>query len=237
MTSCEGILTTDVSKGSVVLPWMLESPVESADLVGRILVHPLEQGDRINLDDTQELSGPEYIPFFEYIDRPGAIEKIVDLDRRTFDEMGLDFSDKPWNEDNFRMVLPGKAEVSFVVEMGDEFIGYCVGSEQVPGEVHGHRIVIEPRWRTGLLSVAIWCVHWRRTVANPNNSWLNGEVGIANWRMSRFLEKLGFHRLTAEETRDYLDRRDRKEPLEGVEIIGDGGARSIVMAMRVRESP
>ena len=236
MNSGEAILTTDASKGTIILPHMLSDPLTAPHMVGVMLKHDVRRGDRLTDGDLQLDRQPDAIPFFEYLDRPGAIDRIVDLDRRTFDEMGFDFSDGPWHEENFRRVLPGKAEVSFVSEMQGEFVGYCIGSESAPGEIHGHRIVIEPKWRTGRLALQIWCAHWRRTAENPSHLWLTGEVSTTNRRMLRFLETLGFHRLDAAETRDYLDIRGRDDALEGCEIVGAGGARSLVMALRVRGS-
>jgi ribosomal protein S18 acetylase RimI-like enzyme len=236
MTPSDCRLAIDLSKGSVILPLMLEDPLASPEFVGRMLGRSVQRGECVTMADLNLSMEPDCIPLFEYFERPGGVERLVDLDRRTFDELGFDFSDKPWTEENFRMVLPGKAEVSFVVELDGEFIGYCIGSENVPGEVHGHRIVIEPRWRTGRLAMQVWCAHWRMTAANPDNIWLSGEVATANRRMRRFLEVLGFDLLTADETQTYLDRRGRDEKLEGAEIIGEGGARSIVMTMRVRDS-
>ncbi len=214
---------------------MLESPLEAADLVGGVLRRSRRRGEDVGPEDLQDAGGLRFVPFYDYLERPGGMERLVDLDRRAFEEMGLDFSDAPWSEANFRLPRPGKAEISFVAEVREEFVGFCIGSEAVPGEVHGHRMAIEPRWRTGRMALQLWCAQWRRSVANPANLWMTAELGADNRRMRHFLEYLGFRPLTAAETREYLDRRARGETLEGTEIVGDGGARSVVVAMVLRD--
>jgi len=213
---------------------MLEDALVCPDLVGRILGRAIEVGGVVAPADVRERNGPQYIPFYEYLERPGAIKRILDLDRRTFEEMGHDFSNHPWTEENFRRELPGKAEVSFVAECEDEFIGFFIASERVPGEAHGHRIVLEPKWRTGRMAFQLWCAYWRVAAAQPEIRLLTGEVGTANRRMRRFLGLLGFRELSADETRDYLETRERDERLEGAEIISEHGARSIAMVLQIR---
>ena len=234
MSPPEGRLTVDGMPGSVILPGMLEDPLVCTELVGRILGRAIEAGGTVTLDDIRENRGLSYVPFYEYLERPGAIERIVDLDRRTFEEMGHDFSDRPWTAENFRMELPGKADVSFVADGEGEFIGFFVASERIPGEAHGHRIVMEPKWKTGRMALQLWCAYWRVAAAQPRIRLLTGEVGTDNRTMRRFLELLGFQPLDEEETREYLASRDRDEPLDGVEIIGEDGARSIAMTLRIR---
>jgi RimJ/RimL family protein N-acetyltransferase len=214
---------------------MLEDPLQCPDLVGQILGSAIDAGGGVTPADVREHDRPSYVPFYEYLERPGAIERIIDVDRRTFEEMGHDFSDRVWNEENFRRELPGKAALSFVAECGDEFIGFFVASERVPGEAHGHRIVMEPKWRTGRMALQLWCAYWRVAAAQPRVRLLTGEVGTDNRRMRRFLGVLGFRPLSAEETRDYLTARDRDERLDGVEIISEQGARSIAMVLQIRD--
>lgn len=231
----DGRVVTDLQPGEVILPCMLQDPLTCPDLVGRILARPVGAGGTVTREDMHVSKGPSYVPFYEYLDRPGAVERIIDLDRRTFEEMGHDFSDQPWNEENFRFELPGKADLSFVAVGEDEFVGFFIASERVPGEAHGHRIVLEPRWRTGRMALQLWCAYWRVAAAQSHIMLLTGEVGTANRRMRRFLEMLGFRPLDEEQTRDYLDKRGRDERLDGVEMIGEDGARSIAMILRIRE--
>lgn len=232
-----GRLIEDVPAGSVLLPRMLESALVAADLVGGLLGRSLPGGSEIGGADLQDAGGLRFVPLYEYLERPGAMERLEDLDRRAFEELGLDFSDAPWTAWNFRLERPGKAVISFVAEIRDEFVGYCVGSEVVPGEVHGNRLAIEPRWRTGRMALQLWCAQWRRAVANPANRRMTAELGTENRRMRRFLDYLGFHPMTVAETRVYLERRGREEPLEGAEILGAGGARSIAMSLDLRGDP
>jgi ribosomal protein S18 acetylase RimI-like enzyme len=227
-------MAVDGSLGGVILPCMLEDALECPNLVGHILGRAIEAGGVITPADVRDRNGPSCVPLYEYLERPGAVERILDLDRRTFEEMGHDFSSQPWTEENFRRELPGKAEVSFVAECEGEFIGFFIASERVPGEAHGHRIVLEPKWRTGRMAFQLWCAYWRVAAAQPEIRLLTGEVGTANRRMRRFLGMLGFRPLDAEETRDYLSRRDRDERLDGAEIISDQGARSIAMVLQIR---
>ena len=234
MGPSEATLAQDVPSGGVVLPSMLEDPLACPDVVGRILARPIAAGGTVSLADVRTDDGMTYVPFYEYLDRPGAVERILDLDRRTFEEMGHDFSDRPWTEENFRWELPGKADVSFVALCGGEFVGFFIASERVPGEAHGHRIVIEPKWRTGRMAFQLWCTYWRVAAAQPRIRLLTGEVGTENRRMRRFLEMIGFRELSPEETRDYLARRNRDEELDGAEMINDNGARSSAMVMRLR---
>ncbi len=234
MPSCEARLAQDGPSGGVILPCMLEDPLVCPEIVGRILARPIAAGGAVTLDDVRKGDGMSYVPLFEYLERPGAMERILDLDRRTFEEMEHDFSDRPWTEANFRWDLPGKADLSFVALCADEFVGFFIASERVPGEAHGHRIVIEPKWRTGRMAFQLWCAYWRVAAAQPRIRMLTGEVGTANRRMRRFLEMLGFRELSPEETRDYLARRNRDEKLDGAEMINDNGARSIAMVMRLR---
>jgi ribosomal protein S18 acetylase RimI-like enzyme len=234
MSRVEARLAEDVPAGSVLLPRMLESALDAADLVGGILRQTLPGGSEVAPGDIQDPGGLRFVPFYEYLDRPGAMERLEDLDRRAFEELGLDFSDAPWTASNFRLARPGKAAISFVAEIRDEFVGYCVGSEVVPGEVHGNRLAIEPRWRTGRMALQLWCAQWRRAVANPANERMTAELGTENRRMRRFLDYLGFRPMTPAETRTYLERRGRDEPLEGAEIVDAGGARSIAMSLRLR---
>ena len=236
MSAFETRMAVDARAGSVILPLMLETPLEAVDLVGRTIARTLDRGARITVSDLQEQKGPDFVPFYEYLERPGAIDRIVDLDRRAFDEMGDDFSDRPWDADSFRLEIPGKADVSFVAEFGEEFVGYYVGSGRVPAEIHGHRMVLERKWRTGRIAFQLWCAHWRGAVANPNTVLMTAETAAANRPMRRFLEAVGFRPLSAEGTREYLERRGRNEPLDGTEIIDEGGARSIALAQRLRES-
>lgn len=231
---CEARLAQDVPSGGIVLPCVLEDPLACPDVVGRILARPIAAGGSVTPADVRTGAGMSYVPLYEYIERPGALERILDLDRRTFEEMGHDFSDQPWTEANFRWELPGKADLSFVALCGEEFVGFFIASERVPGEAHGHRIVIEPRWRTGRTAFQLWCAYWRVAAAQPRIRLLTGEVGTDNRRMRRFLQMLGFRELTPGETRDYLARRDRDERLEGAEMIADNGARSIALVMPLR---
>lgn len=235
MSAGEGRLAERVPAGAVLLPRMLASPLGAPDLVGGLLRQSLPEGAAIGPSDLQDPGGLRFVPLYDYMDRPGAMERLEDLDRRAFEELGLDFSDAPWTAWNFRLERPGKAAISFVAEIRDEFVGYCVGSEVVPGEVHGNRLAIEPRWRTGRMALQLWCAQWRRAVANPANGRMTAELGTENRRMRRFLDYLGFAPMTPGETRAYLERRGREEPLEGPEIVGAGGARSIAMSLRLRD--
>ncbi len=236
MTGREGRMAAEVGSGSVLLPWMLEDPLRSPGLVGRILGRGLKPGDPVDEEDLHADAGPDFIRLYDYFERPGGMDRIVDLDRRAYDELGDVFADEPWTADNFRYELPGKAEYSYVAEQDGAFVGFCIASEKVRGEIHGHRIVIEPRWRTGRIALQLWCAHWRGAAVLPHVRRITGEVGTDNRTMRRFLELLHFRPLDAAETRAYLEARGRDERLEGVEIIAGNGARSVAYELPVRET-
>ena len=81
-------MAVDAYRGSVVVPPLLEDAVARPELVGRILDRSVTAGDTVALADMQLRRDPDCFPFFDYIERPGALERIIDLDRLTFDDMG-----------------------------------------------------------------------------------------------------------------------------------------------------
>jgi ribosomal protein S18 acetylase RimI-like enzyme len=163
----------------------------------------------------------------------GLRQQVVALDRRVFDELRMAYADKPWTDANFDYPLPGKADLSFVVSRGSRVLGFWIASERVAGEAHTHRVAVEPSWRNGVLSRRLFCAFWRAAITRPGVSHMTVELGAENARARLFYETLGFYAASPRETKGYLEARGRNELIDGVEILGAGGGRSIVMLRRV----
>jgi RimJ/RimL family protein N-acetyltransferase len=172
----------------------------------------------------------ELAPLGSYLaTNPDAMKRLVALDERTMAELGQDFSDEVWTENNFAYPLPGKFDMSFVATLDGELVGFWIGSERVRGEAHAHRAAVEARWRTGAIALCFWSAFWRAAAARGGIRKLTSEMSPANARMRAFHELCGYRVLDPDETRAYLAARGREECTHGSEIIGSGGARSIAM--------
>ena len=177
------------------------------------------------LDDVLPIREDELRPLNEF----GVLEQVVALDRRIFDELGMDYADEPWTTANFEYPLPGKFDLSFIVLSGSEVLGFWIGSERVAGEVHTHRVAVESSRRRGTLSRRLFCAFWRGALARPDVWRMTVEIGARNLHARAFYKSIGYCPATPQETKSYLEIRGRDEATDGIEIIGAGGARSVIM--------
>ena len=75
----------------------------------------------------------------------------------------------------------------------------------------------------------LFCAFWGAVIARQGIWRMTVEVGADNVRARRFYSSIGYRLASPRETRDYLETRSRNEVTDGIEIIGAGGARSVVM--------
>jgi len=229
MNEIECRLTQDLPAGYVLLPDALEQPILHRNWVGEVLARNVAAGSILSPDDVLPLQDEQTLPLYEFLNESGAMDQIVSLDRRTFDELGTVYVDEPWTAANFEYPLPGKSELSFVIVRGSDLIGFWIGSERVTGEAHGHRQAVEPSRRNGRIARRYWCAFWRAAVARQGIWRMTGEVSVGNVRVRKLLASLGYRSVSPQETKDYLKAHGRDEVTDGVEIIGASGRHSIVM--------
>lgn len=79
----------------------------------------------------------------------------------SIDEMN--FAKQSWDAQCFRVVLPHKWDLSFVVVDNEEIIGFCIASLKSDDCVHLHRIALHPSYQNKGIGTFILDRLWLKT--------------------------------------------------------------------------
>ena len=223
-------LARNVLAGSVLVPEAVEHPASCRDWIGQIVTRDLPARATLSPGDVLLVDQDE----LRLLDGSNLVRKqVVALDQRIFGELRMAYADEPWTAVNFDYPLPGKFHLSFVASRGPRVLGFWIASERVAGEAHTHRVAVDSSSRNGVLSRRLFCAFWRAAITRGSVRRMTVELGADNARARSFYETLGFYAASPGETKSYLEARGRSETIDGVDILGSGGGRSIVMLRRV----
>jgi len=211
------------------MPDVLNDPRQHLEYVGKILGNDMRSGAVISESDLREPEAGVVSALAEL----QSLEPLVALDECVFRELGTDYAAKPWELANFACWLPNKQTLSQVVMHEGRLVGFWVSSERVFGEAHVHRVAVDRQWRKAQIARRMFAAFWRAAASMPHIVRMTVEMGVANVVAQRLYRSLGCEYLDAVGTRDYLLARARDERTEGVEIVDESGARSIVMARQL----
>ena len=231
MTQTECRVTQYLRAGHVLLPYALEHPVSHRDWIGKTLTRNVAASSILSPDDVLPIQDSELRPLNDL----DVMDQLVTLDRRIFNELGTAYADEPWAVANFEYPLPGKSELSLVVVSRSTVLGFWIGSERVDGEAHTHRVAVESSWRGSGMAQRLFCAFWGAVIGRPGIWRMTVEVGADNVRGRTFYASIGYRLASPQEAKGYLEARGRNEVSDGIEIIGAGGAHSVVMVRPVEK--
>lgn len=168
------------------------------------------------------------------LQRHGAA--LAGLDRLVMAEMGLHFSDEPWDERNFLYPVPGKPELSLAaLEAGERVVAFWMASCSPHPEVgvYTHRVAVHPAARGRGVGRRLLEPHLARSRRRGHRR-LSLSVSALNPGALRFYRRAGFEPLRGPELVSFVAVRGMGCRVVAADRIEEaGGHRKFVLARAV----